>query len=160
MTVSKPEWLGKMETGYERDKMLTGQSDELTACQRSILSNGAPKLWRRVQDRLYETIKDCRFATSTFDMTHVDHAVIKICPRNSAVLFAVLDVEFLLETFEIRVLTRTSPSEYIPPRFWFTVINGRVSISEGAEPLPDNGEDVAEVACQRILEPLLRLIIP
>lgn len=154
---AKPEWLTKLDEDYSRNRTLRNQTAELAACQQAILSSGAPKLWGRVRDYLYETIQSCTFTTSRADRSQVDHALMTISRRDSTSALAVLDVEFVAETYEIRSSMRVPISGYTPKTFQFTVQGGRVSLSEGGRPLPDNGEDVAEVACQRILEPLLRL---
>lgn len=135
---------------------------ELNASHQRILSEGMPKLWNRIVACLRATMENCEIKgiTSTFATPTTDSVRVSIFGTHSAVPRAIMDVRFNPEDYKIECFFPV-PSGAFPARaLFFTVTGGRVSLREGAEPLPDDeGNNVAEVVCQRLLEPLLRLLI-
>ena len=87
--------------------------------------------------------------------TTTDSLTVQVFRKHSSVPAVDMDVRFLPDAYEIKAEFRGPTGLHTPRTFRFTVAGGRVSLIEGADPLPDNGEDIAEVVCQRLLEPLL-----
>ena len=151
----KPEWLRRLETEHKSRVVMNNYATELKSSEDQVLNVGVPKLWARIANCLQDALETCEISgiTPSFNLASANLITISVCRSHSAVPAAVLDIR--LEGYEILPRFRTNIGVDLP-KLRFTVAAGRVSLSEGPYPLPDNGEDVAEVASQRLLEPLLR----
>ncbi|MGB7589678.1 MAG: hypothetical protein WCD04_12315 [Terriglobia bacterium] len=151
----------KLEEKQADKSISTSQIMELSPSHRRILNEDAPKLWDRITDCLYNALSTCQIQgiTSSFDRPSAHIVSIQIFRKASALPAVKMLVRFVPEDYEIRSAFPVPTEPHTPRVFRFTVSGGRVSLSEGATPLPDSGEDIAEVVCQRLLEPLLESFI-
>lgn len=89
---------------------------------------------------------------------NINDVDIRISRKDSPLPEVQMIVKFFPEKYEIRSTFPISPG-YKSQTFRFTVSGGRISLSEGATPLPDDGEDITQVVCRRLLEPVLASFI-
>jgi hypothetical protein len=156
----KPEWLGKIE-GEQSAKLIAQQQErELAASQNKILKDGMPKLWERVKSVIKDTLLAAELQGMTFAVDQFGSQGIKITFLSSSPLWQgkTMDVIFRPESQKIETFHPTGRHDQII--LLFGVSNGRITLSDSAGILADDEQnDLAQVACQRLLEPVLKSYI-
>jgi hypothetical protein len=153
------EWLRKLEDLQEKSLTEKSQGDEISASHSKILRDGSPKLWERVKSKIEHTIESSKLRGVRFlvkplgaDSLRVLVSFTSLPPRQGETL----DIQFLADPY--RVEASDVGEKHSSVSLFFTVSNGRIEIRDSADiPLPDDEEhDLAEVGCQRLLEPFVR----
>lgn len=160
IVAGKPDWLRKLEEEQSAKLIAQNQAGEITASHSKILKDGAPKLWERIESAILNALEHSELQGVIFNPVPMGPAGTRIIISSKLPLqqSETMDVMFRPESQKIE--TFHPAGNHDPVTLFLGVSNGRIILRDSAGVLPDDEEnDLAEVACQRLLEPVLRSYI-
>ena len=154
--MSKPNWMMELEAEHGAEIANKVQAAELSACQQRILKWDAPKLWERIASSLDDARDAWKIPAIYFCVrpltTH--QRKIEFFGPPAAKSIESITVSFVPDPYRIEIEFETERDSIT---LFFTVAGGRVSLRDENGPLPDDEENyLADVVCERLLNPVLR----
>ena len=154
--VSKPDWIRKMEEEQSVKLISRNQADEINLSHRRILADAMPGIWEKFKLAVDDVMQSTELYGMRFSVTPVgtDSIRISIYQLPSPAPKQVVNLYILPEKFKLEMID--SSGQFISELF-FAVSEGRVVISVGDKIIPQSeSTGLSEMACQILLEPLLR----
>jgi len=154
--VSKRDWMKALEEEQSAKLILHNQAEEISASHQKILGTEIPPLWERIKQEIYDVLRTTELQGLRFNVhpIGVDSLRIVIIRVPSLLPAQAVDVSFVPLKYKLEVVD--TDGHCTLSELFFHIVSGRLVLSDGSRPIKDEGRDLAEVACQRLLEPLLR----
>ena len=154
---SKPRWMSRLEEEQSKKLILTDQAKEVAASHRKILDTTAPDLWEKIRDAVHEALQSSELRGLSFTVQAVgeNSVMVSMFRPGEVNPLEVVYVSFIPEKYTFQTIDRNQRT--ILSRLYLGVSSGQVLLSDEKGMLSDDeGEGLVNVACQRLLEPLLR----
>lgn len=153
----KPDWLSRIEEAQSANLIARNQANEIIASHQKIISDGASVLWEKIKREVYSITQTCELKGVRIAVKNATEdslmIFLSIAPP-SITANKVVHLNFNRKDYKFEVLDSNLRDRIA--ELFLTVSNGRMVLSQGSQPIPDDGTTgLAEIACQKLLEPLL-----
>jgi hypothetical protein len=150
----KPGWLRDLEEEQSARMIRENRAGELASSQQRILADNGPELWKKIKAAIEEAVASCELRGVTVKAESISDTSLRVATTRQAAERKVVCIDFMPEKHKLRTID--SNQRDVLTELFFTVRSGAVVLSDGQQEISTEADGVVGVACQRLLEPLLR----